>query len=112
MASQPSGSNLPAEETTPLLQPDGINHDVAANDERPRREEVAETRTWPILIGTILSLVTAITSLVLMAVVTVRTRSPPPYTGLPYPVYALRRTVSIIVRTHWLFRTCLLTTLT
>jgi hypothetical protein len=109
MASQQSGSNSHVAETTPLLQPDGIIHDIAANEEQPRREEVAETRTWPVLIGTILSLATAITSIVLMVVVTVRTRSPPQYTSLPYQLYMLRRTVTVIVRTPWLFRTCLLT---
>jgi len=110
MSSQPSGNNLPASETTPLLQPDGINQDVPANEERPRREDVAETRTWPILIGTILSLATAIPSIVLMVIVTVRTRYPPPYTSLPYQLYTLRRTITVIVRTSQLFRTRLLTT--
>jgi hypothetical protein len=98
MTNQPSGSNFPPSETTPLI------YATASSEEQPKRDEVAETKTWLIFIATMMSLVAAIVSLVLMSVVTVRTYDPPPYASLPLQIYQLRRTVIVFVRTPQLCR--------
>jgi len=98
MTSQQGERNFPPSETTPLIQPDADNHVAPTGEEQARREEVEETRTWPILIATILSIASAVTSLVLNSVLIVRTRDPPLYATPRYQYFGIRRIITLFVR--------------